>query len=665
MLALRLRVSDVLCVLLAAVLCGLPIASLSAETPGKDGDATITGTQIVNEYASLSGTAAAGSNQLSVNALTSNLPSLEAGDVILIYQAQGAAISGVNNASYGAITNLGSSGRYEFHTVKSISGNTIILHDFGGSCSGLEFTYSSNGKAQVIRVPQYRNLTIGAGSTITASPWNGITGGVAAMTVSETLTLSGSIDVSGDGFRGGMTDNLTQPTGNSYFGYRSTSANDGAEKGEGIAGYQGELPGGQFYGRGAPANGGGGGNAHNAGGGGGANGDNNNGWGGQGVPDNSNPSWAQAWNLDPSLNASTSQAGGGRGGYTYARGGDALTTAPGASAWRFDFRRELGGLGGRPMAYDPTGRLYFGGGGGAGDGNNNAAGAGGNGGGLIFVSAGAIVGGGQFRANGDAGENTSPGHNDGPGGGGAGGTIIVQSGGAIGASTNADGGDGGNQLITNSENEGPGGGGSGGVIATTGGVSVAFARGGANGTTTSSSLTEFPPNGATQGAFGQPSASAPSLADTPFCRAPDAPPTVSKISAPTATSGINRLRVPLSDQTYTINFSNPGAAIDSGSIIIIDTLPDQIELWTGNFDGSTSSPVAFEDGTGAAATGLTCCSAAQITYSEDETGPDFGYIPNGTYDPAVRRIRINPGGGVPEGYDDVRSFDVLLRARIR
>ncbi len=654
----------------ALALCALALVflitdPLYAETPGKDGDVTISGTQVVNEYASVSGSASAGSLQITVSALAANLPSLEAGDLILIYQAQGATISGANNASYGSITNLGSAGRYEFHTVKSINGNAITLHDFGGSCTGLEFSYSATGKAQVIRVPQYRNLNVGAGSQITGAAWNGSTGGVVAMTVSQTLTLSGSIDVSGQGFRGGNTDNLTQPTGTSYFGYRSTSANDGAEKGEGIAGYRTELPGGRFYGRGAPANGGGGGNAHNAGGGGGSNGDNGNGWAGQGVPDNSNASWAQAWNLDPTLNASTNQSGGGRGGYTYARGGNALTTAPGDAAWRFDFRRELGGLGGRPMAYDPSGRLYFGGGGGAGDGNNNAAGAGGDGGGLVFVSAGLIAGGGTIRADGDDGENTSPSHNDAPGGGGGGGTIVLQSGGAIGASTLADGGDGGNQLITNDENEGPGGGGGGGVIATTGGVSVAFARGGANGTTTSNSLTEFIPNGATQGATGQPTASAPSLTNTPFCRAPDAPPIVSKISEPTESTGINRLRVPLSDQTYTIGFSNPGAAIIADSIIITDSLPANLELWTGNFDGSTTSPVAFADGAGAAATGLVCCTVGQITYSEDETGADFGYSPNGAYDPAVRRIRITPTGGVAEGYDDTRSFEVFLRARIR
>ncbi|MEO0591517.1 MAG: hypothetical protein AAFZ11_13295, partial [Pseudomonadota bacterium] len=375
--------------------------------------------------------------------------------------------------------------------------------------------------------------------------------------------------------------------------------------------------------------------------------------------------WAQAWDLDPTLDSTTNNSGGGRGGYTYSRAGDALTTPPGSNGWGNDRRRELGGIGGRPMNFNGTGRLFFGGGGGAGDGNNNAAGAGGNGGGLVFISAGSITGGGQVRADGRDGEDTSPNHNDGPGGGGAGGTIVLQSAGLISASLYADGGDGGNQLIINNENEGPGGGGSGGVIATSGGASATFAQGGVNGTTTSSSLTEFPPNGATQGATGQPSLSAPSLEATPFCRAPDAPVEISKSSQVTNTSGLERFRIPGSDQTYTITFSNPGAQIDANSIVITDFVPSQVEVWTGAFDTSVSSPIAFVDGSGAAATGLVCCSGAVITYSNSETGNDFSYAPTGDYDPDVRRVRIQPVGTVPEGYDTPKTFELFLRMRIK
>lgn len=657
-LARWLRLAQLFCLLL------IP-ATLAAETPGKDGDVTIVGTQVVNEYARVSLNAAAGSTQITVDGLALNLPSLEAGDLIMIYEAQGASISGADSAAYGAITSLNSAGRFEFHTVRQVLGNVITLHDFGGTCAGLQYNYTTNGKAQVIRVPQFRNLTVGGGSSVVARAWDGQLGGVVAMTVENTLVVSGAINVSGQGFRGGQVDNQTTRTGNSYFGYRSSNPVNGAEKGESIAGYRTELPGGNFYGRGAPANGGGGGNGHNAGGGGGANGNNGRFWAGQGVPDNSDPTWAQAWDLDPTLDSTTNQSGGGRGGYTYSRVGDALTTPPGSNGWPNDRRRELGGLGGRPLNFDGTGRIFLGGGGGAGDGNNNAAGAGGNGGGLIFISAGSVTGGGQIRSDGAVGQDTSSRHNDGPGGGGAGGTIVIQSSAGIGVSLFADGGDGGNQLITNDENEGPGGGGSGGVIATSGGASATFSRGGVNGTTTSSSLTEFPPNGATQGATGQPSLSAPSLAATPFCRAPDAPVEVTKISRATSTTGATRFRIPGSDQTYTIGFSNPGAAIDTNSVVITDIVPSDVDVWTGAFDGTVSSPVAFTDGSGSAATGLICCNASEITYSNAETGNDFTYVPNGAYDPDVRRIRIRPVGTVPEGYATPKTFELRLRMRIK
>ncbi len=124
--------------------------------------------------------------------------------------------------------------------------------------------------------PNIQHLPFGAGS-ITSTPWNDTRGGIVAAIVDTTASIGGAgINVSGQGFRGGVVH-----TGQTVFGtiivslFRTTNALNGAEKGEGIAGFQTEydaLNG--RYGRGAPANGGGGGNEHNAGGGGVANGNN-------------------------------------------------------------------------------------------------------------------------------------------------------------------------------------------------------------------------------------------------------------------------------------------------------------------------------------------------------------------------------------------------------
>ncbi|MDW8274416.1 MAG: DUF11 domain-containing protein, partial [Chitinophagales bacterium] len=175
--------------------------------------------------------------------------------------------------------------------------------------------------------------------------------------------------------------------------------------------------------------------------------------------------------------------------------------------WNGDYRKALGGLGGRPIvSSNVQNQLFFGGGGGAGDGNNNANNDGGDGGGLVFMIVESTISGtGIISANGQDGFNTVSGHNDAPGGGGGGGTIAIQAQTINNTITiRANGGRGGNQLITNDEAEGPGGGGGGGVIAirANSDASVKQVLGGQNGTSTSAAITEFTANGATSGNTG-------------------------------------------------------------------------------------------------------------------------------------------------------------------
>ncbi len=350
---------------------------------GKDGSATLTaGSNVVNGYTALAQDAASGDTELSVADAAeldvSGLGPIATGDLVLVYQAQGASITTNDDADYGAVSALGSAGRYELVEVNGVSGNTLQL-----SCA-LGSSYTSAGGTEVVRVPQYTDFTIPSGATLTGSAWNGTGGGVVAIHT-DTLVLDGNIDATGLGFRGGATDNLSVASGANETAYVSTSATAGGRKGESIAGapnfYQTQLNG--AFGRGAPANAGGGGTAHNAGGGGGANGHNGAVWTGQGVMDGS-VTGAAAWFLDPAAIANSNQltasAGGGRGGYTYASDNeDALSIGPGSVAWGGNLRRERGGLGGRPLESSVDTRLFLGGGGGAGDGNNNGAGAGGRG----------------------------------------------------------------------------------------------------------------------------------------------------------------------------------------------------------------------------------------------------------------------------------------------
>lgn len=488
---------------------------------GKDGagNITATGTQ-VNAYTTLTADATAGTSTITVasNALGTNFgANLAAGDLIFIYQAQGATLNGIANGNlgspndwqWGIINDYGNAGNFEFAEVSTTMGGSGITL----SCA-LRNDYTAAGNVQVVRVPRYTDLTVAAGGSITCPAWNGATGGVLVVEVDGTATINGSIDASETGFRGGALD----PS--SFFSpdWATNDPNSGSEKGEGIAGDASVYDGiGGRYGRASAANGGGGGNAHNCGGGGGANGDNGQTFAGFGCVD---PAYNAAWAQEAGWLQNHCRSGGGRGGYAHsASDQNALAVGPNNSAWGGDWRRPYGGQGARPLDYS-NGQLFLGGGGGAGDQNDSDGGAGGNGGGLIYVMCyGDVAGSGTLVSNGGDGGDTDPSNpafgslsgNDGAGGAGAGGTIVVNTtGSTAGVSITADGGQGGDQLLAAGlfgavdEAEGPGGGGGGGYIAVTAGTPTRSAAGGANGVTQSPQLSEFPPNGATLGAVGQP-----------------------------------------------------------------------------------------------------------------------------------------------------------------
>ncbi|MGJ8662303.1 MAG: beta strand repeat-containing protein [Marinicella sp.] len=498
---------------------------------GKDGDYVVAGNQVVNYFTGLTGVNTVGGVTLTVTDITDlndvagiyASVGLSVGDLIMLYQAQGATYTDNGNTSTYGEFNLGNAGRHELYEVISVSGNDVLVAENGTLCSNNSLIYSYDlGSTQVVRVPQLNDLTVNVGNSIITAPWDGTVGGVIAIDVNNNLLVNGSIDASAAGFRGGAVDNDTTGAGTDVTLYRGASTNNGAEKGESILGFTAVYDANNGrYGRGAPANGGGGGNAHNGGGGGGANGDNGTAWNGQGNPDNAPVDWSDAWDIDGTLTSLTTSSGGGRGGYTYGSSNqDAITLAPGSGAWGGNLRRERGGLGGRPVPFNSTGRLFFGGGGGAGDGNNGRAGAGGRGGGLVYLITNNLTGTGTINTNGQIGFDTADngGNNDSPGGGGAGGTILISAN-STAASVNltANGGKGGDQLMIGDENEGPGGGGGGGVIAVSGGTGTPTALGGVNGISESTAVTEFIANGATMGATGQPSEVTPPVTNLPVC----------------------------------------------------------------------------------------------------------------------------------------------------
>jgi len=516
---------------IAAIVFLILITTNLVAQRGKDGSGTVSGAgTIVNEYTTLTADATAGVTAIFVgsNNLNTNgrfAAPLAAGDLVLIYQAQGASINGVlhptfldvcspNNITWGSINSLDEAGNYEFVEVTGTIGGSII-----NLRCGLANSYTAAGNVQVVRVQRYTDLTVTGAGTLTAEDWAGSTGGIVAVEVEGNTIVNGTIDVSDLGFRGGVAAGSSTTTEYNTGWHAGTTSDKGGAKGEGVVGDWADydLVGGRFA-KGAIGNGAGGGNAHNAGGGGGGNASSGTyTWSGVGIPDFVTGSYATAWALE-GLTPGSESSGGGRGGYAWStNSNNPLTTAPGNAAWGGHNRANIGGYGGRDLDYS-TGKIFFGGGGGGGHENDNQGGEGGDGGGIVFVySYGTISGSGTIQANGEDGQGsdyTNAGfgqitNKDGSGGAGAGGAIILSS--PLSITLNnmfADGGDGGNQVLdfgpfaSGDEAEGPGGGGSGGYLSTTGTTGTTTVTGGRFGTSNASHLSAFDPNGATSGDAG-------------------------------------------------------------------------------------------------------------------------------------------------------------------
>lgn len=339
-----------------------------------------------------------------------------AGDTVLMIQMKGAVIDSSNTAAFGTVTNYRNAGNYEFNYVKAKNGNVIELLNMPQRQYNIPV-----GKVQLIRVPYFQNLT--TTQTITCLPWDGSKGGILAFNVQNALTLNSNIDVSGRGFRGG-NDPVSNPGSylcNENQFYYAPNPDLASGKGEGIS----DISAPRSFGKGALANGGGGGNSHNSGGGGGS-------------------------------NANT----GGFGGYQF-------ELSPCNSP--FDNR----GIGGKNLPYNNVqNRIFLGGGGGAGQSNNPAGfmANGGNGGGIVIISAGTInSNNNSINANGISGLEcpglAANGCHEGMGGGGGGGVVLLNVNAYAGnLNVNTRGGKGADMIVGGSGRLGPGGGGSGGVV---------------------------------------------------------------------------------------------------------------------------------------------------------------------------------------------------------
>lgn len=620
--------------------------------PGNDGPGgTLSG--IVNTYYPGTATVSPGTTSIPVGAASGAGVSIAAGDLLLVMQMQDAAINSSNTGAYGdgsagdpatGSTNLNNSGLYEYVIATGPVAAGSVPIEGAGAGSGLVYQYSNadatgtqgQRRYQVIRVPQYSSATLGSG--LTALRWNGSVGGVLAIDVAGELTLGGTVDLSGFGFRGGGGRQDSGDPGFLDTDYRTPSTNEpNGSKGEGIAGTPrlvhneaaGTIidtgvegyPNGSMA-RGAPGNAGGGGTDGR-----------------------------------PSANDENTGGGGGGNGGTGGKGGYAWNSID-----------DSGGFGGLAFTASPS-RLTMGGGGGAGTRNNTPgipiASSGTSGGGIAFIRSGTVSGTGSIVVDGSDGIAPA---NDGGGGGGAGGTVLLlaESGGLGGLTVSAQGGDGGDAWPTQAPGgypgarHGPGGGGGGGVILLSAAPASTNVAGGVNGTST----TALDPYGAEP---GNPGTVRTNVARGELPTAIAGAPCIPVLTTVKTTSTPNVSNTPTgTSATYTINVSNAaglGTAID---LFISDTLPsgftyastDGVTLSGGATQPSTSNPSIGDAVPNWGNFSLPGGGSVAITFTVDIAAT----VPNGTYqNPALATYadptRTTLGGTASAAYDPASSTD--------
>lgn len=386
---------------------------------------SLLGISQINGYAKVSSIAG---DVLSVSNVNQTSHSFIVGDALVVMQMQGDVIGANTNddAAFGDLAAIGSTGLYEIVYITAVNGTTTVGFSSATpttiTVDGLTNTYSTtaNSSLQIITFRQMAAANYTTTANITGLAWDGNVGGVVALYVPGTLTLNHNISANGIGFRGGAVSANYYIGGTACYNtpFRANNTQH-AFKGEGIYKNTNTT---YNNARAKILNGGGGGVQINTGGGGGG----NYSAGGIGGP---------GWNGGAGCSVAA-------GGYGY--GGIALSSVIASN------------------------QIFMGGGGGGGQQNNSASTPGGNGGGIILIKANSIVTTGTCGRTISANGNTPAlSGNDGSGGGGAGGSIVLwvntwTIAGTCPLTITANGGNGGS--VNTSTHSGGGAGGQGVVV---------------------------------------------------------------------------------------------------------------------------------------------------------------------------------------------------------
>ncbi len=138
-----------------------------------------------------------------------------AGDEVLLIELQGASLS--SSSAAGAWELLVVARASDGH----LSFTTPILGTYGAA-PGLAL---AGEKVVLQRIPQFTNVNVPSGSTLTASAWDGSQGGVIAFRATGTVSVAGAISADALGFRAGSSGAATlNQSGESFDGQPAPSA---------------------------------------------------------------------------------------------------------------------------------------------------------------------------------------------------------------------------------------------------------------------------------------------------------------------------------------------------------------------------------------------------------------------------------------------------------
>lgn len=119
---------------------------------------------------------------------------------------------------------------------------------------------------------------------------------------------------------------------------------------------------------------------------------------------------------------------------------------------------------------------------------------------------------------------------------------------------------------------------------------------------------------------------------------------------------------------YSISVSNSGdGVVDDGTVVIRDEIDPNTVFFSGDFDGS-GSPVAFIDGAGGDASGLSLVFGGLADTSDGITFLDSAgtpIVPTGGFDPAVRAIELAFDGALAASNGSTTpQFEIRYRAML-